>query len=156
MLEVCKLILKPNIISERLFITLLKSLNNVIYNNVDVRISTLKFLCDVLSIIGYRLNFITCDNCNMKFMGDIKFDLESGTFRCANCSGGIIISKQDFISLKIVQECDFEKIGTIKLNTETINNLLNLMIKNMSYRLNSKFKSINLDEIWCNSNGLLF
>jgi DNA repair protein RecO len=147
MLEVCKVILKPNIIAENLFILLLKTLNNIVYNNCNARLSLLKFLCEVLSGIGYKLNFTTCDNCNMKFVGDIKFDMGSGTFRCASCSGGTIISKQEFVSLKIIDECNIEKIKTIKISNDTLNNLLRLMIGNLSFRLNHKFKSIDIKEI---------
>ena len=147
MLEICKVILKPNIIAENLFILLLKTLNNIVYNNCDARLSLLKFMCEVLTSIGYKLNFTTCDNCNMKFVGDIKFDIESGTFRCANCSGGMIISKQEFVSLKIIDECDIDKIKTIKLSNDTLNSLLRLMIGNLSFRLNHKFKSIDIKEI---------
>ena len=59
----------------------------------------------------------TCDNCGMKFVGDIKFDIHTGAFRCSNCSDGFIVSKQDFVSLKIIQNSDFDKIKTIKVSS---------------------------------------
>lgn len=147
MLEVCKLILKPNIISEKLFIDLLKSLQNVVYNNVDTRLCVLKFLCNVLEIIGYKLNFDNCDNCNMKFMGDIKFDFDTGTLRCANCSGGHLISRQEFASLKIICECEIEKIVSVKLKPELVTKLLKMIIYNLSQKINCKFKSIDIKEL---------
>lgn len=147
MLEVCKSILKPNIISEGLFLSLLKSLQNIIYNNVDSRLAITKFACDVAGIIGYKLNFDTCDNCNMKFVGDVKFDFDSGTLRCANCSSGVLITRQEFVSLKIIAESAIEKIGTIKLADNILIRLLKFTIYNLSQRLNCHFKSINLKEL---------
>ena len=147
MLEICKCILKPNIIGEKIFIDLLKSLQNIVYNNIEAKLSVLKFICNILEIIGYRLNFDTCDNCNMKFMGDIKFDISSGTLRCANCSSGVLLSRQEFMSLKIIAESDIEKIGSIKLKSEVIDRLLKLVISNLSHRINCKFKSIDINEL---------
>jgi len=147
MLEICKVILKPNIISEKLFIDLLKSLQNIVYNNVDTRLCVLKFLCNVLETIGYKLNFDYCDNCNMKFMGDIKFDFDTGTLRCSNCSGGVLITRQEFISLKIIAECAIEKIGSIKLKQDLLVKLLKMILYNLSQRLNHKFKSLDIKEI---------
>lgn len=147
MLEICKVILKPNIISEKLFLDLLKTLQNVVYNNTDAKISLLKFVTNVLEIIGYKINFDTCDNCNMKFMGDIKFDFESGTHRCANCSHGTSITRQEFLALKIVAESDILKINTIRLKPEIISRLLKMQVYNLSQRLNYKFKSVDLSEL---------
>lgn len=142
MLEICNTILKPNIISEKLFVDLLRSLQNILYNRVDAQLSSIKFMCNVLEIIGYKLNFHTCDNCGLKFMGDIKFDEYSGTFRCANCSGGVLISRQDFMSLKIIEECDINRLNTIKLNIDVQSRLFSLLTNNLSHRLNYKFKSL--------------
>lgn len=147
MLEVCKVILKPNILAEGLFLILLKTLQNIVYNEINLENSVIKFLLSVLELIGYRLNFEVCDNCNMKFMGDIKFNIESSTFRCANCSGGVVISKQDFMSLKIVQNCDIDKLKTIKLAKNSQKSILSLLILDLSNILNYKFKSVDINEL---------
>jgi len=142
LLEICNLILKPNIISESLFLYLLKTLQNIVYNGVDYKISVVKFYLGVLQTIGYKLNFDVCDNCQMKFMGDIKFDIESGSFRCSTCSNYPIISKQDFISLKIVQDCSLEKLTTIKIKEDCKDRILEMMILDIQNKLNTKLKSI--------------
>lgn len=142
MLEVCKKIMKPNIISESLFLTLLKTLQFIVYNNVNYMQSTIKFILTVLEIIGYKLNFETCDNCGMRFVGDIKFDNYAGTFRCLNCSGGEIVSKQVFISLKVLANSDFNKLNSVKISENCLSEMLNLLIFDLSERLNCKFKSI--------------
>ncbi len=143
MLEVCKIIMKPNIISESLFLTLLKTLQNVVYTeDINTKLCVVKFMTTVLEIIGYKLNFDTCDNCGMKFVGDIKIDIYSGTFRCANCSGGELISKQDFVTLKIIQNTPLDKLKTVKVSTDCLNRIFDLCVLDLSNRLNCKFKSL--------------
>lgn len=142
LLEICNLILKPNIISESLFLYLLKTLQNIVYNGIDYKISVIKFYLGVLQTIGYKLNFDVCDNCQMKFVGDIKFDIESGSFRCSTCSNYPIISKQDFISLKIIQDCLLEKLATIKIKEDCKDRILEMMILDIQNKLNTKLKSI--------------
>ena len=142
MLEICKVVMKPNIISESLFLTLLKSLQNIVYSeNVNAKLCIIKFMLTVLKIIGYELNFDTCDNCGLKFMGDIKFDVYSGTFRCSNCSGGVIVSKQDFVTLKIIQNTSFEKLNSVKVSLDCQDRIFELCLRDLSSRLNYKFKS---------------
>lgn len=145
MLEVCSIILKPEIIAENLFLILIKSLQNIVYNKVDVHLSVLKFLVDTLQIIGYALNFNVCDNCGMKFIGDIKFDYHSGTFRCSSCSGGIKIPPRDFTILKMVSSTSVDRLNTLKLQSGAIVPCLKLIISDVSERLNVRLKSIDFD-----------
>lgn len=143
MLEVCKVIMKPNIISESLFLAILKSLQAVVYNQINIKLVVCKYILRVLEIIGYKLNFDNCDNCGLKFVGDIKFDEYAGTFRCASCSGGVVVSKQLFVSLKIVSNTDFDRLNSIKLNEECLSAMLDLLIQDLSQRINCKFKTLN-------------
>lgn len=143
MLEICSAILKPNIISERLFLNLIKSLQNIVYNNVDVNLSVLKFLLNTLDIIGYALNFECCDNCGMKFVGDIKFDVQSGTFRCSSCSGGIKIQPRDFTIIKAVSNTNIDRLHTLKFASSLIKSCLKLIFLDVGERLNIKIKSVD-------------
>ena len=145
MLEICKIIMKPNIISESLFISLLKSLQGIVYEETSYKLVVTKFLLRVLDIMGYGLNFETCDNCGLKFMGDIKFDAYSGSFRCYNCSDGQLVSKQDFVNLKIISATDFDRLKTIKVASDSQFRILELLILDLSTRLNVRFKSISAD-----------
>lgn len=142
MLEICSIILKPNILAESLFLNLVKSLQNIVYENVGAGVVASKFILSTLKIIGYELNFETCDNCGMKFIGDIKFDIYSGTFRCKTCSGGDIVSKQDFITMKILGSSPIDKIKTIKVKPDCEHRILLLLIKNLSERLQTRFRSV--------------
>jgi len=142
MLEICNYLLKPNILSDRLFLNLIKSLKNILYSNVNAKVVVLKFFCDLLEIIGYKLNFEACDFCNMKFIGNLKFNFESGTFRCSNCSIGERVENNEFISLKVISECDIDSLNTIRIREEVLDKLLTLVIKNIENRTNYKIKSL--------------
>lgn len=142
MLELCNYILKPNVVSESLFLSLLKTLQNIVYNEIHSKLSLVKFLIDFLDIVGYMLNFDTCDNCGMKFVGNIKFDYYSGTFRCVGCSGGTIISNQDFSNLRIIANTDISRLHTLKIKSDTLDNCINLLKNNIENRINFKIKSI--------------
>lgn len=144
MLEVCSIILKPNIIAENVFLSLLKTLQNIVYNGINCKLAILKFYLSLLEVIGYGLNFSTCDNCGMKFVGEIKFNSETGTFRCIGCSGGVKIENRDFMNLKIINSTEFDRLHTLKVSDETLNNCLNLIIRDLSERLNCRIKAFNL------------
>ena len=146
MLEICNFLLKPNIISENLFINLLKSLNNIVYNHVNVKVVLIKFFTDLLENIGYKLNFDICDHCGMTMMGNIKFNFDTGTFRCASCSSlGDRVDSSEFVSLKVISNCSIEKLNTIRINETILDNLISLLIKNIEHRVNYKFKSISIE-----------
>lgn len=147
MLEVCSFILKPGIISENLFLHLIKTLQNIIYNEIDYRLAVLKFYLSFLKIIGYGLNFSTCDNCGLSFVGDIKFDMETGTFRCINCSLGSKIEKRDFVNLKIIEATDISRLHTLKIKSEDLRSSLKLAILDISARLHIKIKSIDINNL---------
>ena len=121
---------------------MLKTLQNIVYENTSTKLCVVKFMTTVLEIIGYKLNFDNCDNCGMKFLGDIKIDIYTGTFRCANCSGGEIISRQEFVTLKIIQNTPLDKLKTIKVSTDCLNRIFDLCVLDLSNRLNCKFKSL--------------
>lgn len=145
MLEICNFILKPNIIAEKLFINLVKILNNIIYANVNSKVCLIKFMTDLLEIVGYKLNFDYCDVCGMKFMGAIKWNIDSGTFRCSACAVGEKLENQEFVSLKVISECDIQKLNSIRINENVLDKLIILVLKNIERRLSYKFKSINLE-----------
>ena len=145
MLEVCNHLLKPNIIAESLFINLLKTIQNILYKDINIYLAVLKFYIDLLENIGYKLNLTHCDNCGLKFMGDIKFNYETGTFRCSSCSGGAKVEMRDFTTIKIIANADIDNLNTIKINPDFCKSSLKFVIKDLQLRLNFQIKSFSLD-----------
>lgn len=144
MLDICNHLLKPNILAEGIFLSLLKTLQNIVYNNISPSLAVLRFYCDLLKNVGYGFNFDKCDNCGLKFVGDIKFDLSSGTFRCSNCSGGMRISNRDFTTLKIIYNTDMDRLHTLKLQEDVVDSLMRLILKNISNKLGYKIKLLDV------------
>ena len=142
MLELSSIVLKPGIIMESTFLSLIKSLQNIVYNGIDYRMATLKFVLTLLDNIGYGLNFNSCDNCGMKIVGDVKFSIDLGTFRCSACSGGVKMDKKDFMSLKIIYGTSIDRLHTIKISDDTITSLLKLMLDNISNKLGTRLRSV--------------
>ena len=142
MLEISSIILKPNILAETMFINLIKTLQNIVYNGIDINLAIAKFYLSVLENIGYALNFNSCDNCGMKFIGDIKFNSETGTFRCSACSGGQKVEKRDFMALKIISSTQIDRLHTLKIGEDALKSSIRLLIADLTERLNSKLKTI--------------
>lgn len=144
MLDICNHILKPNILAEGLFLSLLKTLQNIVYNGISTELAVLRFYCDLLQNLGYGLNFDKCDNCGLKFVGDIKFDTISGTFRCSNCSGGIKISARNFMTLKIIYGTSMDRLHTLRVDLSVINELIRLLLDNISRKTGYKVKLLDV------------
>jgi len=145
MLEVCDYILKPNILAEGVFLYLLKTIQNVLYNGINIYIAVLKFYLSLLDALGYGLNFQKCDNCGLSFVGDIKLNFETGTFRCSSCSGGLKVENRDFTTIKILSSVDIDRLNTIKIKPEFAKSSLKLILRNLQERINFKIKSLNID-----------
>lgn len=141
-LEVSSIVLKPNILAEDLFLLLIKTLQNIVYNNINPKLSILKFHISLLQLIGYKLNFDVCDNCGMKFMGNIKVNFDTGTFRCFNCSGGEVVDKRTFMSCKIISSTEISRLHTIKVVDECLDKCFKLVITILSDRLGVGIKSL--------------
>ena len=45
LLEVCSIILKPGIIAENMFLCLIKTLQNIVYNQINCKLAIIKFYC---------------------------------------------------------------------------------------------------------------
>lgn len=147
MLEICNVLLKPNIISEDLFLFLIKSIESIVYSGLSEKLVSLKFYLELLNIIGYKPNFEYCDNCGMKFVGDIKYDYSLGTFRCQNCPGGIKISRKDFMTIKIVYATPIDRLSTIKIGEDSIAVSLRLVLHNVCDRIGYNLHSFKIDDV---------
>lgn len=145
-LEVSSAVLKPNILAEGLFVNLIKTLQNIVYNNINPKLAILKFHLTVLELIGYKLNCDNCDNCGLRFIGDIKFNFDTGTFRCFNCSGGEVVGKRDFMTIKMISSTDISRLHTLRVHDESLNAGLKIVFRDLCDRLNMKIKSLNFYE----------
>lgn len=126
MLKLCKYILKPNILSESLFVNLLNSLKLIVYDNLDSSLILLKFILETLSIVGYACDLSDCSSCHSPLIKECYLDLETSALICNNCSleTSIKLNPLQFSTLRILNNTEILKLGTVKLKNESVMYLL--------------------------------
>lgn len=129
-LKVCEQLSKEGYVAENLFIHAINTLKSIAYEDMDLLVIT-KFLLKVVSDFGYGLQFNKCNNCNCLFQGSICLNIESGGVVCGSCAEyhSVAISKQEFVSLKIIYNTDFDKLHTIKFGDDVLKNLVFVLMK---------------------------
>lgn len=130
-LEMCEKILKPNIISEKLFVGLITALKNVVYEEIDETLVAVKFYLTVISLMGYQLTFDQCGLCNMKIKSDIYLSKNTNDFCCASCCNrnGQLVSKEEYNTLKIIAYTNYENLINVKIKGQILKNSL-IILKN--------------------------
>lgn len=121
LLKICNSILKPNILADDLFFNLIKTLKILIYEKTDEQIILLKYLLTVFEMCGYEINLERCRECDCVFNSNIMLNLE-GFLTCKNCAypNSVEITRAQFNTLKIVKNCNLEKLHTVKICVDFI------------------------------------
>lgn len=141
--EILLEILKPNIISEQIFVKFLTAIKCLVYDKIKSEVVLCKFMLDVLNLSGYALNFQTCGMCNMPILGDIILSSVTNDFSCVSCSNnyGLPVSKREFNSLKIINNSSWEKLNSIKISDEILTCCINVLKFDLQNVFNHKFKT---------------
>lgn len=141
--EIVLEVLKPNMINEPLFVKFLTAIKSLVYDKISSSIVLIKFLIDTLELSGYALNFHNCGMCNMPIIGDIVLSSTTNDFSCVSCSNnyGLLVSKREFNSLKIVANSPWEKLNTIKFSDEILIPCINILKFDIQNVFNHKFKT---------------
>ncbi|MBR4124296.1 MAG: DNA repair protein RecO [Clostridia bacterium] len=121
----------------KLFILLANALKNICYDNLPAHLVTAKFCEDVMNMLGYKISFYKCTNCNMPYTNKVFLNLDSGEFVCASCKNenSISVSNQAFALLKILASTDYERLGTVKIAENVAKEAIIALCKNMEHRL---------------------
>ena len=143
LLELCDKTLKTNIISEKLFLVLINTLKQIVYENINEYLVAVKFYLTLTSILGYGLTFNTCGSCNLEIKSDIYLSYATNDFCCVPCCNrnGQVVTKQEYNTLKIIDSTTFEKLGSVKSNSETLKRCLIILKNNLENILNVKLVS---------------
>lgn len=143
MLEVSTAMLRPNIIAENMFLNLVNSLKNIVYTDTNPRLIVAKFLLQVTSYLGYEPNFVTCDVCGMPIANDILLSYDTHNFSCRTCcnSYGMLISRQQYNTLKIIHNTSSDRLNSIRSTDEVLMAILNMLRFNLESILEIKIKS---------------
>lgn len=80
---------KENITNSEFFISIIDSLKELSYSDLDASFSLARFLIFALKHTGYALNFSGCACCGGKISGRTYFDYNNGGFYCEECFNGV-------------------------------------------------------------------
>lgn len=129
-----------------IFIDSLKCLQQMSYSNVDCRLVLSKFVLNLLKYEGFSLNLNRCFSCKTPLMSDIYFDLNRGEVLCSACKkiDSIQIEKPVFSALKILSDCDYQKLSTVKFSSLILDKTLNFLINNLSTKYEIRINSLLL------------
>lgn len=105
-------------------------------------LALVRFLLFALRISGYGINAENCVLCGAKLSGadKLKFDMDSGSFTCAECGNGSGASRVTYNVIRKMQGKSFEE-DFITRNGEK--RALRLIREYLSYKLNLSFKSLS-------------
>lgn len=143
MLEISQNIVKFNEPNYPIFIILINSLKAICYEKINPKMVLIKFCLTALENLGYKLQFKECDRCKMPFLNDKFLDLSSGEFVCNNCKNMLTkkISNLAFNSLKILDFTSLDRIKTVKISENALNEILMLLLEDLECRIERKLSS---------------
>lgn len=138
-LETVKLTMKENMINEQLFVSILKTLEHICYDDYNDKMLLIQYLIQFFKLNGYELNFSNCSICGIALKNDYYFNTSGGGFVCFACKQpyDLEVQKNVFSSLKILNQADVEKLNTVKLKDDIL--IQSLMILKVNF--NILFKS---------------
>ena len=143
MLQLCDYIVKPGMTANSLLISLLGALKVLTYDDVNEKLVMTKFMLEYSRMAGYGFTWDLCGNCGCKLIGKISYSLVARTFTCPSCAGfgGVDVPKVWYTNLKIIDNVDYDKLVTISVKEDVLNNclyILKLHIENvLGVRLNA-------------------
>lgn len=133
MLKLCNYI-KPNAVSERLFISFINCLKIMTYDNANNHIVVSKFVLEFLDTFGYAFDFNNCSKCEGKLNSGHISKMYGGLI-CDNCFNfeEVGLKKQEFALLKIINNTPPVKLKNIKVKDILAKDLLKFLKDYIKY-----------------------
>lgn len=120
-----------------LFLLVLNVLKHICYDKLPAELVLAKFTEDVMTNLGYKINFNVCSNCGMQYLGKVFLNLDSGAFVCSTCKteNCLVVSNQAFALLKILNNTEYSRLGSIKMASNVARDAILILCKNIENRL---------------------
>ena len=146
MLDITNHVIKFDEQNVPVFILLLNSLKAICYEQKSPKLVLVKFCLDILQNLGYKLHFKNCTKCSLPYTSQKNLDLSSGELVCNNCKtlNSIVVSNVAFNTLKNIDNTTFDRLSTLKVNENTLNECIELLLQNIECRIEQKIKSRKL------------
>ena len=125
-----------------IFVNLLKSLKTICYLEVNSSTVLIKFCLEMLANLGYKLSFKNCSSCKLPISYEKFLCLDSGEFLCENCAtlNSVKISNAGFSSLRIINETDYDRLGSLKISENILKELSIILCENLENRFGKALK----------------
>ena len=128
------------------FISALKSLKSLSYSDIDGRLILSKYLLEVLINEGFEFDMDYCASCRKPFNNKMFFSFAENTIVCENCRevNAVAIKPATISAIKILRNCDYDNLNTIKLNDFILDGILNFLITSFCNTFETKLKTLSL------------
>lgn len=125
----------------QLFLELMNTLKILNYENNQKNIVLCKYLIDIFTSMGYKLNLNYCSACYNDLSENIFLNMDTGEITCELCQSpnSIKIDKLIHKKLCIIANEKFDKLCTI--NIKNIDEVVSVLMQNYEYRFNKKIFS---------------
>ena len=143
MLELINYVSLENVSNPQMFLTLIKSLNLLTYyENISYKLVFCKFLVDILSALGYKLNFSSCNSCGTKMLTSCYYDFSFGGIVCVGCKtlNSYKLTNEVLSSVKGLTMVDFTNITNLKITDANLDVALQFLSQIYSQHFNRKFE----------------
>jgi len=143
-LEICDTILNSGEPNPTLFVDILKTFKILCFEEINPKAVIIKFLLDVFKLTGYELQMERCQSCGGTFNSHILLDLDSGFLVCGLCRGVncMELSLNDLSILRMIDKTEYERLKTIKANTQVLQDLVLILNANFTERFQHILKSL--------------
>lgn len=142
-METANRLTEDSIECSELFLTVLRLLNILCYQDIDPKIIAVKAILDIMKVSGYGLNLECCAIC-----GDSKvrsISLTDGGVVCDKHYRGdnVKVSSNAINLLRMINEGEYEDMDIIEIDTLLLKEAINTLNIFYTYQLESTLKSIS-------------
>ena len=129
-----------------LFISLLKALKAICYDNLPKLYCVNKFLIDIFGSLGYFFLSEKCSACKSTLGTKRYFNLDIGELVCPNCRNAtcVSVSQACYAALKILGGTEYEKLSSVHIGGGGEVEAFRLLQSNFEWRVGHKFCDIPL------------
>lgn len=130
----------------QIFVETIKALKTLCFSKANPIYVLDKFLLSYFEKFGYPIYVDKCSTCKTVAFDKIFFDYQSGELVCQKCKTFSCeeLANTTYMALKILSNCDFDTLKTVKLAAESEMGLLRVLVRNFEARFDKKLKLIGI------------
>lgn len=139
-LKILNVIGKENDNNEMLFLQTLKTLKLLAYSSVNENLILAKYLLTIFKSLGYVFSLLKCPKCGLEIKTIRYFSVREGVITCSACKtfDAIKISELLHNSMRLISNCEFEKLCSLKILESALLEIVQLLLSNFEERFDCK------------------